>query len=323
MYLLRCNSDDEFIDNVKETHFIQSNQDLGEYILSSIENGRFDVYEVLNSIYTEENLNDGQVSLVIYILTMGDLLPGQMFMDHQTAMGHFFCLQVNKYCDEHHIEKRIPSSYLAFKIAHSVNFNYSDYINGEESLKEQLSQDNIVFRHKFRCLLNEVTLSIPIVRVKKGFLKRKTVGYMLDPDYKVFGSFQIGYNDTKYRLPKSFIIDLLINKINTNKSYIFTDEFDLYGSIPFDDPNNTICELLQINNFYSIGSFNIEDQNLDVRENELVYAEGKRAPMFNEGEENVPATWQKVTEYLYRMLTYNCHLYVSYKINNTIFIMEE
>jgi len=323
MYFLRCGIDDHEESNSEQISYLTNDYDMEEYILSQIENNELHVDDVINLIYTEDHIGAGDLYLIKCILTIGDDLPKQYYMDHFKAMGHYFSLQVNLYCSEHRLDdRRIPAAYIGLRASSAYQFDHMNWIAAEASLQEQLAPENIIVPIQFKCTYTEMVLSIPVVQIKKGFLRKKAVGYMLAPGYKVCGSFTIGNNTTKYRLPKSYIFDLLVKKINNNKSYVFQSKDDFSMNIPLYDDNNTISDLLQINSFYSIGSFDINSDNIYM-ENDLVYVDSKTFPVFNEGEENVPMVWERLRDHLFRILTHNGHFYIPYIYKDTVYILAE
>ena len=310
------------MNNERHIDILSNNSILLEEILSDIEHNNINYEEKLENIFTKDDMEKGEYELICCILTVGDLIPVEKQLDYFTATAYYFCLQVNFLNKFHDSDKKVASPYLAVKTAQAWHWDYAEYLNAEETVNDQLSSETMIQPIHFSYILNELTFYVPVVAVKKGFLRKKTIGYMLSPDLNSYGAFTVGTHQNKYKLPKSALMELMEQNIHSNKSYIFEDKANMFILIDRHSTASTMLEVLYINGFFGMCSFTTEDGNVWVDDqDDLLYVENKTAPSYNEGEENVPATWEKVREHLFRAITHNRKLYISYLYNNNIALL--
>lgn len=319
MYYLRTGD----INNSREINNLQQHNETADLFMTMIYNHQLNVDDIIENIYQLETFDMKVYNRICYLLTLGDELPPEKSLDIMMATAHFFCLQVNVLSIQNRSDKRIPSAYLAVKTAQAFNWNYDEYVNSEESLADNLKKDMLYVSVHFTYLLNEITFQIPITEVKKGFLRKKAVGFMIDTSLSAYGIMNIGNNQENYKVPKSFILDLVQNQINANAQYIFNEKSDLILAIDRTNSQQIMLDLLYINGFFGICSYTPDgDSEIWVDgDDDLLYVNSRVVPNYDQDEETISATWQKIREHLYRALTTHSKLYVSYKHGNKIYLM--
>ena len=308
--------------NSKQISKLTSNTETANKIMDRLYDGRLNVDRVINKIFTQTSFTEKEYDGIIMVLTVGDLLPPNQQIDNYLAMAYFFALQVNNISNNNKLNKNIPSPYLAKSTAVAFNWSVEEYIDHEESLSDQLSMGtNITFKCRFTYIFNKFTISIPVVQVKKGFLRKKTVGYMIDPSPKAFGVFSYGNVDENYKLPKSYLLNLL--DVNNIKSFIFNDYTDILMTIDRTNSASIVLELLYVNNFFGICSFSIDEGQAWIEDDDLLYIESNRAPKYDNDDEDhsVPASWENLQNHKYRAIINNRKPYISYKYNNKIALL--
>lgn len=317
MYFLRSGD----MTNAKQYDLLSHNSLAFEDIMSAVYNGYINYHEVIERLFTLDVDLKEQFDYIACFLTLGDSVPDQI--DVYKATAYFFCLVVNFVSYEKKLDKHVPSPYLAVKTAQAWNWDYAEYLNADETLEDQLSDESFTVPITFKYILNELTFTIPLVKIKKGFLRKKDIGYILDTNLNTFGVFTIGNNPEKYKIPKGYLMDLMNDQIIANSSYIFKTPGDLLLAIDKRGSASTMLDVLYINNFFSVATFINDGGNLWVdKDDDLLYVENRQAPNYDgDPDYNTTAVWEKVKEHLFRAITLNRKLYISYKQGNNIALM--
>ena len=316
MYFLKSGD----VTNVEYQDMLSHNNPFYDELLTGIENREISYPKILMEIF-EDEISSERYELIASVLTISDSVPNEYQLDQFTAMAFWFALQVNTLNKEFDSDKSIQAPYLALRAAVSWNWDYAEYLESEETVNGQLSPENVTIPISFSFILNELTLTIPVVKVKKGFLHKKEVGYMLDTNLKSCGIFKVGTNEDSYKLPKSHIMELIDKSIASQQSYIYKTPTDLTMAIDTHNTGGTVLDMLYLNGFFGIASVQKEGDIWVDAQDDLLYVQSRNAPVYVEGEENVPATWEKLREHLYRALLFKKKLYISYTTNSKVILM--
>lgn len=321
MYYLRTGD----INNSREINNLQQHNDVADMFMNMIYAHTLKVDEIIEAIYQSDTFDTKVYNRICYLLTLGDLLPPEDFIDFYLAVSHYFCLQVNVLASDNRSDKRVPSPYLAIKTAQAFNWDYSEYIKSEETLADNLQKETMVVSLRFSYLLNEITIQIPVTEVKKGFIRKKSVGYMLDTSLSSYGIMNIGNNKDNYKVPKSYILSLMDDRIVSDEKFIFEDKLSFASAIDRFNSASIMLDVLYINGFFGVGTYT-NDSGEEVyvdADDGLLYVTSRELPTYDEYEDDVgsPVKWEQVREHLYRALTSNHKLYVSYRYGNKIVLM--
>jgi hypothetical protein len=313
------------INNSKHLDALSHNSVLYEELMQNIENGVLNVKAKIDEIFENENISRNNYDLIIMILTMSDMFGPEDALSQYEAASYYFCLQVNIISAENRAGKRIPSPYLAIKTARSYNWDYASYIDSEESIGNNISNSQYFeFCFKFSYILNEFTFQVPVVQVKKGFLIKRNVGYMIDPNPNAYCIFTIGNDNERHKMPKSYLLKLLEDNMKNTKKFIMNDVADIIINVDRHNSAEYILELLYINGFFGICTYNNKDDSkfwVDD-EDDNFYVESLDMPYFKEDKDEDEVfsafKWQKIREHLFRAIHYNRKPYISYIYSNNV-----
>lgn len=299
---------------------LMDNPASSDYILGSLYSKHSSFRQKLEQMFTED-LSKEDYIYYMYLLTLSDTAPNPL--DIFTATAFYFSLEVNYATSlNHNRGKKVPTIDLAVKTAQAFDFDYNAYLESDAELSNELEDETIKVNLKFRCILNEFEFTIPVVKIKKGWLRKRDVGYRIKPGYNVYIIFAIGNDDELHRMPLAYYLRLTDEYTKGNGSYIFKDKADFNIMINRTD-DNTMREVLHINGFYGVCSYDNEGNSIWVDENDdYLYVQGKNPPVFNGyDEESIPAGWERLRDGLFRAFMDSNKFYISYISHNRIILL--
>ena len=320
MHYLRIKPDATNKDHIR---WLSENPHMGEYLLSLIEYHQLSVDALIESIFTSDFFTKKDYNKILYVLTLSDLIMNDTQLDSFMANAYFFCLTINYRCSKDRDVKKVPDVSLAVKTAQAFDWDYQEYLESNVEVKGSLQSETQNIDVLFYCILNKMTLYIPVVEVHKGLFKKKMVGYMIDPKINAKGIFTIGNYDEKFVLHKTNIYKLFKEALDKNKSLIFHDKNDLFNYMTLDN-HQLVLEILQINGFFPLASIRKEDIHSWVDEQDnYIYIESRYSPRYEQNTEDVRATFEKLNDHLYRALpTTRSNFYVTFSNRSKLIMMQ-
>ena len=306
-------------DNSQIKSILLSYPDKTDNFLRPFFAGNFNIQDTLLYILSGDKLSDVNYKNYCIMLTLGDMLPEPI--QKYEAQVYFFALQVNYNCAIGRSRGKINSYYLAAQIMEACEGDYQKFSG---SIYDDFYTEYINIPVKFDCLLNTITLKLPISKISKGIFKQKDIGFMLQPSMEAPGYFMVENDKSglmEYKISKTLYADLFIDAQCHNGSYMFNDNNKAYlASMINVHDSNKVYEILYSQDIYSVYNFEINDQYW-LDDNYLFNIYTRYAPEVRE-EDQHDIIWEEVRPFQYRL---KCHHkpYIVCIVGSTCYIMTD